>query len=303
MNIFHLRILILLPFFLVLCFHSRGQSNSEITILKDVVYGHAGGVDLKLDLAHPTGGIGPHPAIVFFHGGGWQQGNKSHMHKWLRMFAAEGYLAVTVGYRFAPEFKWPCQVEDAKNAVRFLRAHAAKYNVDPNRIGVMGESAGGYLALMSAVTDRKDSLEGNGGWTNYSSKVQASASYFSAADFTTSRPALSPAVEEEVQRYYNKSLQQVLTDFTGATSPDDPILKRISVSAYIDKNDPPVLLFQGDKDPFVSVEQAEKLNRALEEANVPHELIIVEGGGHGWSGELEAKTNVELIEFFERNLK
>ncbi len=303
MNIFvRFDLSILLPFFMIIFIHSWGQSNSEVIILKDVIYGHSGGVDLTLDLAQPTG-KSPHPAIVFFHGGGWQRGNKSHMHKWLRRFAAEGYLAVTVGYRFAPEFKWPSQVEDAKNAVRFLRANAAKYNIDPNRIGAMGESAGGYLALMLGVTDLKDSLEGNGGSTNYSSKVQASASYFSASDFITPRPALSPAVEEEVQRYYNKSLKQVLTDFTGATSPDDPILKRISVLAYIDKNDPPVLLFQGDKDPFVSVEQAQKLDRALEEANVPHELIIVEGGGHGWSGELEARTNVELIEFFARNLK
>jgi dipeptidyl aminopeptidase/acylaminoacyl peptidase len=82
-----------------------------------------------------------------------------------------------------------------------------------------------------------------------------------------------------------------------------PTRAEISALPYVDKSDPPVLMFQGDQDPFVSLEQAEKLNRALAESNVSHELVIVEGGGHGWTGSIEEKTNNQLSEFFARTLK
>jgi acetyl esterase/lipase len=292
-----------IPFFIFSSTFGLSQSSDEVSILRDVVYGHAGGVDLKFDVAKPVDGSGPYPAIVFFHGGGWQQGHKSHMHRWLRRFASEGYVAVTVGYRFAPEFKWPCQVQDAKAAVRFLRANAKGFSIDPDRIGAMGESAGGYLALMLGVTSLNDGLEGDGGSAEHSSRVQAVVSFFSAADFTSPRKKLSPTVENEIQKYYGKSLPQVLADFTGASDNSDPLLKKISVFPYIDAGDPPVLLFQGDEDPFISVEQAGKLSAAFAKANVEHELVIVEGGGHGWTGALQDQTSLQMSEFFRRTLK
>ena len=279
------------------------QAFQDVPILRDVVYGRAGGVDLTFDVAKQVHGEGPHPAIVFFHGGGWQQGHKSHMHRWLRRFASEGYVAVTVGYRFAPEFKWPSQVQDAKAAVRFLRANAKGFNIDPDRIGAMGESAGGYLALMLGVTDADDGLEGDGGSAPYSSRVQAVVSFFSAADFASPRKQLTPTVEIEIQKYYGKSLPEVLADFTGAKDFSDPRLKRISIFPYIDAGDPPVLLFQGDEDPFISVEQASKLASAFEKANVENELVIVKGGGHGWTGALQDQTSFQMSEFFRQRLK
>ncbi len=279
------------------------QPANDILIEKDIVYGNADVVDLKFDLAKPIEGTGPFPIIVFFHGGGWQAGDKSHGHHWIRMFANSGYVGVTVGYRFAPAFRWPSQVQDAKAAVRYLRANAKELNIDPDRIGVMGESAGGYLALMVGVTDPTDGLEGDGGSPEFSSRVQAVVSYFSASDFTLPRAKLSPEVEADVMQYYKKSLNEVLADFIGTLNPDEAILKKMSVITYIDKKDPPVQIFQGDDDPFVSVEQAQRLERALEKANVPHELVLVKGGGHGWTGELQDKTNRQMLAFFERELK
>jgi acetyl esterase/lipase len=287
---------VLIPSFL------HGQTTSEVIIKSDIIYGHAGGVDLKLDIGFPEGG-GPYPVILFFHGGGWQQGDKSHMHKWIREVTAAGYAGASVAYRFAPAFKWPSQVHDAKAAVRYLRAHANELNIDPARIGVMGESAGGYLALMLGVTSSYDNLEGDGGSPAFSSTVQAVVSYVSATDFTLPRDELSPELKEEVQKYYHKSLDQVRKDFTGTDDPEDPILKKISVLPYVDKNDPPVMMFYGDSDPFVSVEHAYRLQRALQKATVPHELFIVKGGGHGWTGAPEEETTQKMLAFFEEHLK
>ena len=104
-------------------------------------------------------------------------------------------------------------------------------------------------------------------------------------------------------QYYNKPLNEVLADFIGTRDPNDSILTKMSVLTYVDKNDPPVQIFQGDVDPFVSVEQAQKLEGALEKANVSHELVLVKGGGHGWTGELQDKTNRQMLAFFDRELK
>lgn len=281
---------------------SNGQSPAEIIIKKDVVYGHAGGVDLMLDIGQPEG-KGPFPVVLFFHGGGWQQGDKSHMHKWIQKFVSLGYVGVSVGYRFAPAFKWPSQVHDAKAAVRYLRDHAAALNIDPTRIGAMGESAGGYLALMLGVTSPGDKLEGGSGSPEYSSSVQAVVSYVSATDFTLPGLELSPELEAEMQKYYKKSLKEVRTDFTGATGLDDPIMKKISVVTYVDKEDAPVLMLYGDSDPFVSIEHGYRLQRALEKVNVSNELIIVKGGGHGWTGKQEEETTRQMMEYFKRMLK
>lgn len=280
----------------------HGQSTDKITINKDIIYGHAGGVDLRLDIGKPDG-PGPFPVVLFFHGGGWQQGDKSHMHRWIRQFVAKGYVGVSVGYRFAPRFRWPSQVEDAKQAVRYLRAHADSLHIDPKRIGAMGESAGAYLALMLGVTAPKDSLEGQTDLPQYSSKVHAVVSYFSATDFTLPGLPLTPALEAAIQQYYKKSLKEVRTDFTGANGTDDPILKKISVLSYVDKADAPVLIFHGDQDPYASMEHAYRLHAALDKAHVPNQLIIVKGGGHGWTGELQDKTTVQMFEFFDGRLK
>jgi acetyl esterase/lipase len=281
----------------------QAQQPDEISIRKDIIYGHADGVDLKFDLAQPNTGEGPYPVIVFFHGGGWQAGDKSHGHHWIRLFAESGYIGVTVGYRFAPEFPWPSQVHDAKTAVRYLREHATSLNVDSDRIGVMGESAGGYLASMVGMTGPADSLEGNGGSPGFSSRVQAVVSYFSAADFTLPRAKLSPEMEAHVLEYYKKPLKQVLADFIGSPDPELSHLARMSVITYVDKGDPPVQIFQGDADPFVSVEQAQRFENVLVKGDVPHELVLVKGGGHGWTGDLKDQTTHQMMAFFNRELK
>jgi acetyl esterase/lipase len=279
-----------------------GKSPREVVITKDIVYSHVEGEQLKLDIGRPAG-EGPFPAVVFFHGGGWQQGDKWHMHKWIRKVVPAGYVGVSVAYRFAPEYKWPSQVEDAKAAIRFLRAHANEYNINEHKISVMGESAGGYLALMVGLTSPKDSLEGKSEFGGVPSNVQAVVSFFSATDFSQPRQELSPELQQEMQKYYNKSLEEVRTDFTGTADAHDPRLATMSVISYVDANDPPVLIFHGDRDPFVSVEHAAKLRDKLQAANVAHEMVIVKGGGHGWTGPAEERTTAQMMKFLDAILK
>src|SRR5580765_8532230 len=123
------------------------SAEDKVSFERDVVYGKTGDEELKLDLAKPTGD-GPYPCLVFIHGGAWMGGSKSGYDSTIQEFAKKGYFAATVEYRFAPKFKFPCQVEDVKCAVRYLRTHAKDLHINPEKFGAIGDSAGGHLALM-----------------------------------------------------------------------------------------------------------------------------------------------------------
>jgi acetyl esterase/lipase len=148
-------------------------SDSEIVIERDLAYGKGADTELKLDLAMPKTGAGPFPAVVFLHGEGWRAGNRQQMNHFIEGMARLGYVGVTVEYRLVPAARFPAQIEDCKAAVRWLRANAKKYRIRPDRIGVVGFSAGGHLASMLGVTGKEDGFEGVGGNPEQSSRVQA----------------------------------------------------------------------------------------------------------------------------------
>ena len=166
-------------------FVAAPRGSSVITVERDIVYGRAEGSPLLLDLAMPGTGDGPFPVAVFLHGGGWSAGNRQEMNHFIEGVAGLGYVGVTVEYRLVPAARFPAQIEDCKAAVRWLRANAAKYRINPERIGVVGFSAGGHLASMLGVTSRNDGLEGTGGNPGQSSRVQAVVSFFGPTDFST----------------------------------------------------------------------------------------------------------------------
>jgi len=274
------------------------------TLVENVVYGHAGGVDLKLDMTKPVPGKEPAPVMVYFHGGGWQAGSKRDGRGWCGFFANQGFLGVTVGYRFRPEHPWPAQVEDAKAAIRYLRANAKELNIDPNRILAMGDSAGAYLAMMLGVTGPEDGLEGDGGNPGVSSRVQAVVSYYGGGDFTNMKPwPADPELDALMLSYYKKTTAEVIDIMFPIKDPKDPIYTRMSVTTHVSKGDAPILIFQGDADKIVSVEQAHILGRALAAAEVPHEVVIVKGGGHGFTREQHAQTAAQLMAFVGKHLK
>jgi acetyl esterase/lipase len=259
-------------------------------IERDVTYGKGGDIDLKLDIATPKG-KGPFPAVLCLHGGGWQAGKRQDLEVLVKLLAERGFVAATASYRFAPKHPFPAQIEDCKAAVRWLRANAAKLQIDPERIGAVGFSAGGHLSCLLGACDAKSGLEGKGGNSDQSSRVQAVVSFFGPTDFT--KKNWTPQVE-----------QTFLVPFLGGTYEEKTdAYKQSSPIVYVTKDDPPFLFFHGTKDTLVGLDHSEKMTKKLREVGVSADLVIMEGDGHGWGGEKLTKTLDQTARFFQEKLK
>lgn len=156
----------------------------DVEMRADLVYASPGGRDLHLDLFLPRSEDGLAPAVVYLHGGGWRSGNKRQFWRQAAHMATRGFVGVSVEYRLSGEAKFPAPVEDAKAAVRWLRANASELGIDTNRIGAAGGSAGGHLAAMLGTTSGVQKFEGDGGHAEFSSRVQAVAGFNPALDFS-----------------------------------------------------------------------------------------------------------------------
>ena len=256
---------------------------------EEVEYGTGDGEKLTLNLAKPAKADGKLPVLVYIHGGGWAGGNKRDLNQAIKDAAARGYLAVSVGYRLAPKHLFPAQVEDAKCAVRWLRAHADELGIDPNRIGAVGFSAGAHLAMMLGFMDPGDGLEGSGGWPDQSSKVQAVVAYFGPTNLDAEYPETSRAI---------------VRNFIGGTREEKrETYQKASPITYADQGDAPLLIFHGTKDVLVPHDQAIQLVDRLSEAGVPGRIEIMLGANHGWGGKELERTLEGTNEFFDEILK
>jgi acetyl esterase/lipase len=236
----------------------------------NVTYCSPGGVDLKMDIFYPrTQDKAPAPVALYLHGGGWTTGDKSWVNSVLKQeeLTGRGYLVAAINYRLAPQYKWPAQIEDAKCAVRFLRANASKYNLDPNRIGAWGESAGGHLAALLGTTGPDAGFEGDGGYADQSSRVQAVVTMCGPADFTS-------ATFNATSRQFAARILGILPERATET------LRLASPVTHISADDAPFLIVQGEKDPLVPPGQARELYDKLQAAGVPATLVMVKNGGH-----------------------
>ena len=273
---------------------------AEVVVDENITYGKASDTELKLDLARPEGD-GPFPAIVFIHGGGWYQGNRQGYRGQIQEAAKRGYVAATISYRLMQfdETKketttatpiFPAQIHDAKAAIRWVRANAEKYNVDPNRIGVTGGSAGGHLSLLVGLTDRAANLEGESGSPEQSSRVQAVVNVFGPTD---------------MRFCYDKSSVAWIFRLVMGGTPDEAgeRYKAASPITYVSKDDPPVLTLHGDQDALVPVEQAKVLDEKMETVGASHTLMVFEGQGHGFRGEHQQKAINATWAFFDQHLK
>lgn len=274
-----------------------GDARAEIVTEEAVTYCTQGDVELQVDLARPEGN-GPFPAIVFVHGGGWQGGNRLAYRREIAEAARRGYVAVTVSYRLTQpneqgqaRFPFPAQVHDVKCAIRWLRANAEKYRVDSERIGATGGSAGGHLSLMLGLTDDSADLEGEGGYSDQSSRVQAVVNVFGPTDMARLRET-SPGAAPIAERFLG-----------GAPGAVPEQYKASSPVTYVSKDDPPVLTLHGSADTLVPPEQAELLDRKMKEAGVPHTLIMLEGQGHGFRDEAAKQASDAMWDFFAKHLK
>jgi acetyl esterase/lipase len=262
-----------------------------VTFEKGIEYTNPDNQHLQLNMARPKIGDGPFPCVLFIHGGGFRAGNREGYNAQIIRMAEKGYVAVTVSYRLAPKYPFPAAIHDTKAAVRWLRANAKKYNIDPNNIGVTGGSAGGTLAQMLGVTTDVKEFEGDGGNPKESSAVKCVVNVYGANDFTKSY-GKSKDAHEVLPLYLGGDLEKARAAHI-----------RSSPLYWVTPNAMPTLCIHGTKDDYVHVEQAEMLVEKLKAANVEVDLIKLEGAGHGFKGKDAETAEKAMIAFFDKHLK
>lgn len=231
----------------------------------DVEYGRVGDRPLLLDLYAPANLPEPAPGVIFIHGGGWEAGNKRDYKYYTVHFAQQGYVVATIGYRFKQEVGFPGCVEDAKCAVRWMRANAANLGVDPDRLAVIGGSAGGYLSMMTGYSSDVAELEGSGGNPGVSSAVTCLVNLYGPTDLTVPFARAHGTVTSFLKTSYDQ---------------DPGLFEKASPLHYVDAQDPPTLIIQGTIDDIVPVEQADALAEKLRDLGVPYWYARLDGWPH-----------------------
>ena len=263
------------------------------TVLADreVEYSSVGGRQ-TMDIIRPRDASStPRPTVLLVHGGGFRAGTKEGYIGLAVKLAEHGYVAATANYRLAPRNQFPAAVQDVKAAVRFLRANAAKYQIDANHIGALGGSAGGHLVLMLGLTAGVEEFEGSGPNRDQSSAVQCVVDEYGPTDFTQS---------------YSKSVDaaEVLPKFLGGDLDHERLAHmRSSPLNWVTPNAAPILAIHGTADPYVAYEQSLWMIERLIAAGVPAELETISGAGHGFKGADAQRADDRAFAWFDKYLK
>ena len=236
-----------------------------VVLEKDIEYGNAGGHPLQLDLYRPANLTRPVPALLFIHGGAWKSGKRQDYHVYTAAYAKKGYVVATASYRLSGQAPFPAAVQDCKCAVRWLRANAKKYNIDPGKIAVVGGSAGGHLSMMLGYSD-DPALEGDSGHRGVSSRVSAVVNIYGVYDMTTRIAKESDAVKSFLQ---GKSFEEA-----------PGLYQQSSPRFHLDKTDPPTLILHGTIDETVPVAQSDRLAEHLKRLQIPHAYGRLDGWPH-----------------------
>ena len=277
----------------------QGQllSATEMTVPDHVLfetgieYANPDSQHLQLNLARPKNASGPLPAVLCIHGGGFRAGTREGYDALCVKLAQRGFVAVTVTYRLAPKYPFPAAVYDTKAAVRWLRANASKYQIDPKRIGVTGDSAGGHLAQFLGVTAGVKQFEGDGGNADQSSSVVCVVNRYGPSNLLKSYDASVDAAE-------------VLPLFLGGDR-DTARAQHILASPlnWVTPDAAPTLLLHGTEDKYVAHDQAIWMRDRLQACGVEAELLTLTGAGHGFKGVDAEKAEQALVTFLEKHLK
>jgi acetyl esterase/lipase len=244
---------------------------------------------LMMDIIKPVSQA-PTPAIIFVSGNGWRSIDRAALVPQLAPFAKAGYLVASIDYRIIGEVTFPEPLKDVKSAVRFLRANAKKFNINPDKIGIWGNSAGGQLSAMAATTGDAKEFE-NDKWPGHSSAVQAAVLWYAPTDMTDLTPdALSP--------------ENMHMGFDVKNPANAEKAKRASPITYITDKAAPTLFVHGTEDKVVPIRHSERMYEALVAAEVPATLVKVEGAGHSF-GQVSSVPEVmsAVLTFFDKHLK
>ena len=277
------------------------QLPAGVKLEKDIAYVEDGDESQKLDLYLPEKpSEKPLPLIVHIHGGGWRAGNRFPCP--VTRMVLKDYVVASIGYRFSQKAVFPAQIQDCQAAIRWLRAHAGRYNFDPGRVGVIGGSAGGHLSALVGTSGGKKAFPTVGGHEDQSDRVQAVCDIFGPSDFST---VVRQAAEDRNVRniFAFNTPSDPYSSLIGARLDDKPKADAASPVHYVSKDTPPFLILHGTHDALVPYAQSVQLEAALKEKDVPVWLQTLPGSGHG--GPAFAKPAVLQLtqNFFDRHLK
>jgi acetyl esterase/lipase len=266
----------------------------SVRVELDVPYAATDNPRQRLDLYVPSAAKGekPLPLVVFIHGGAFRAGDKRTGWPMIARLVTSGeYVGASVGYRLSGEITWPAQIHDCKAAIRWLRANAKTYNIDPDRIGVIGTSAGGHLVAMLGTSGKVAELEGTlGAHPDVSSRVTCVVDEFGPADFLA------------LYGGYNMSPDNPEAQLIGGPLGGKPEAARsASPITFVSADDPPFLVIHGTKDPAVNFNQSERFSEALKKAGVDVTFVRVLGAGHGNFRSPEVPQRVRR--FFDKHLR
>lgn len=247
------------------------SAHAEIEHSEDLVYAKYGDRGLTLDLYKPKGSKELLPAIVCLHGGGWRTGSKESFSRVARAFAEEGYVAVSINYRLSEEAQFPAHIMDCKAAVRWLRANADKYGIDPDRIGATGHSAGGHLAALLATSGGVAELEGDGGNAKFSSTIQAAVPMGAQSDLETDR--IRSMTAQSGTAIWHAFLN-------GPLDKNEALYQLASPRRHLDAEDPPMLFITGDKDNLDT--RAVPIRDDMRRMNIASGLLVIPDAPHGF---------------------
>jgi acetyl esterase/lipase len=279
----------------------------EERVVRGVTFVEHEGVALQLDLYLPlTVNETPRPLLVWIHGGGFKEGSRRFCP--IAPLTQDGYAVASISYRLSGVARFPAQIEDAKSAIRWLRAHAADYGYDGRRIGVCGESAGGLLAALLGTAPVVPAW--GDGLQKVSSAVQAVVGLCPPTDIRFDEQELARIgrllrsehpTEVEIGKVMQSGVNLIEAALGGALGERRELAAQMSPLSHVSADDPPFLLVHGDRDVLVPMEHSEKLRAALATVEVPCELIVVKGAGHGF-GRPKPELMARIKTFFDERL-
>ena len=261
-------------------------ADDSVAITPDVVYGHKHGMALTMDVFAPKADSNG-AAVLFMVSGGWRS-SWSPPEQAVGRFQSlldKGFTVFAVRHGSSPKYKIPEIVEDVRRGVRFVRLNAEKFGIDSERLGVFGGSAGGHLTLMLATTSDEGDEDAQDETLRVSDRVAAVVAYFPPTDLRSLVP--EPPTQNELFPALN---------FDPARAGD------YSPLVHVTPDDPPTLLIHGDQDTLVPLSHSENILAAYKEKNVPAELIVIEGAGHGFRGDDAKRASDALVAWFEKHL-
>lgn len=247
-------------------------SVTHVVLDAGIIFAEVDGHPLRLNVVWPQDEAHtPRPIVIWIHGGGWREGRHTDGLEWwcCPAMAAAGFVAVSVEYRLSGEARYPAQIHDVKAAIRWVRANAARFDGDPDRIGLWGHSAGGHLAALAGLTGDGAEFEGEVGPAEVSSRVQAVVAASAGTDFSQRAFVMDP----EASPY--------IFDLFAGVGPDQQELMRLASPVnHASADAPPFLIIHGDADPLVPVEQGDRLIRALQAVGAPVAYERLAGADH-----------------------